>query len=214
MKKIFAFALIAVFACGLLVLQSCGDEADKGESTSAGEDATPDPTPAPTPAPTPEPTPPPTTTEKPPIITEVVLKWTFTEEDKMFRASSQTSDFRVEDGILKMTSTGGDPNIMSTNANIGIDTAEVDYIRFWIKNNSDGYRCQLFFVTNEDTAWSEAQSMRSEYYYSDGEEWETLEFDTWDCSVWEGTIKQLRFDYLEQEGDVEIEYMTFEKIVK
>ena len=103
---------------------------------------------------------------------------------------------------------------MYTNSNIGIDTAEVDYIRFRIKNNSDGYRCQLFFVTNEDTTWSEPQSLRSEYWYSDGEEWEILEFDTWDCSVWEGTIKQLRFDYLEQEGDVEIEYMTFEKVVK
>ncbi|MCL1858522.1 MAG: hypothetical protein FWF92_04740 [Oscillospiraceae bacterium] len=214
-KRLIIFLLIIALICGVLFLQACAEKENESKNSGVGQETIGETeTEATTPDPTPEPTPAPTTTEKPPIITEEILKWTFTPEEKMFKTSSQTKNLRVEDGILKMESTGGDPFVMSVNANIGIDASEIDYIKFKIKNNSDGYRCQLFFITNKDTAWSEPQSIKNEYWFSDGEDWEILEFDTSDCDVWEGTIKQLRFDYLEQEGDVEIEYMTFEKIVK
>ena len=213
-KRLIILLFIMALTCGILFLQACGETEEKSSSQQETVGQTEPETEETTPEPTPEPTPVPTTTEKPPIITEEVLKWTFTEEDKMFKSASQTKNLRVEDGILKMTSTGGDPFILSSNANIGIDASEIDYIKFKIKNNSDGYRCQLFFITNEDTAWSEPKSIKNEYWYSEGDDWEILEFDTSECDDWEGTIKQIRFDYLEEEGDIEIEYMVFEKIVK
>ena len=219
MKKSIVFLLVMVLisACCFMALQSCGDADDNADKKddAAEEPGKADEEIPTTAAPaTPAPTTAEPTTEKPPPVLEEIARWTFSEEDKIFRTSSQTTDFRVEDGILKMTSTGGDPNIMTISANLEMDTAEIDYIKFKIKNNSDGFRTQLFFVTNEDTNWSEAQSMRSEYWNSEGEDWEILEFDTADCMVWEGTLKQLRFDYLEQEGDIEIEYVSFEKVVK
>jgi len=216
MKKLLVIILIVIFACGFLILQSCsGDSSDDKASTQeAGgetvEEATTT-TEATEPLPTTEP---PTTTEKPPIITEEILKWTFSEDDKVFKTGSQTKDFRVEDGILKMTSTGGDPFLFTTNANLGINAADVDYIKFKVKNLSEDFKNQLFFVTTDDINWDEPKSIRSEYWFSEGEDWEILIYYTEDCDLWEGTIKQIRFDYLTVEGDFEIEYVVFEKIVK
>jgi hypothetical protein len=197
-------------------LQSCGDSADKKETPAqdtvenAAEESTTT-TEATTPAPTTEP---PTTTEKPPIITEEILKWTFSEDDKVFKVGNQTSNFRVEDGILKCTSTGGDPFLYTVNANLGIEASDVDYIKFHVKNLSEGFDNQIFFITTDEVGWDEPKSIREDYFYSEGENWEILVYDTSDCDLWEGTIKQIRFDYLTVEGDFEIEWVVFEKIVK
>ena len=214
MKKILLILLTVIFICGFLFLQSCGDGSDAATTQSIVGDTTEEPTepieetiPPPT-------TEPPTTTEKPPIKTEEILKWTFSEDDKVFKVGNQTKDFRIEDGILKCTSTGGDPFLFTVNANLGIEAADVDYIKFKIKNLSDDFKNQLFFVTTDDIQWDEPKSIREEYWLSEGEDWEILVYDISDCDLWEGTIKQIRFDYLTVEGDVEIEYVLFEKIIK
>ena len=213
-KKPASIFLIIVFMCCFFAVQSCGDGGgDKGSTTeeSISEEKEAETAEQTTPAPTTEP---PTTTEKPPIIREEVLKWTFTEEDKVFRSSSQTKDIRVEDGIFKFTTTGSDPNIMTISSNLGIEAADIAYINFKIKVTADGDANQLFFVTTENTGWDEAKSMKSSYWNTDGEDWEILEYDTSDCFDWEGTIKQIRFDPMNGEGTVEIEYVSFERIVK
>ena len=209
-KRLTIILLTAVLLCGFVVLQSCGEKEDNastteaetiGEITTTAEPTTPAPTEPPTPAPT-----------KPPPVTESVLKWTFGGDDGVkFTAASQTK-ILVEDGILKLTSSGGDP-FTNSPGSIGIDCAEVDFIRIKALNLADGYRNQLFFVTNEAPNWSEAQSIKNEYWNSEGDDWEILEFDMSDCDEWEGTLKQIRFDYLEQEGEVHVEYISFDKIV-
>jgi len=206
--------IILIFTCSFLVLQSCGG-ADTGAGTNAtpesGGDASEPPT---TPGPTaPEVTAEPTT-ERPPVIREEVLRWTFSEDDRVFRTSNQISNFRVEENILKFSSTGGDPNITTINSDLGIDASEVNYIKFKILNIDGDNRAQLFFITDDDRNWDEAKSLRTDYWFADGETWEYLEFDTFDSELWEGTIRQIRFDPLHQEGDIEIEYVVFEKIVR
>jgi len=217
MKKSIAFILIiALVSAGcFLVLQSCGESDDKAgdvtEEAGGATDETPIETEPQTPSPT---TPVATTTEKPPIVLEEVLRWTFSENDPVFKSANQVSNLRVEDGILKLTSVGGDPFMHTINANLGLDASEVNFIKIKVLNHSENDRTQLFFITDDDTGWSEAMSMRSSYWYTEGEQWEIIEFDTYDSDSWEGTIKQIRLDPIEAEGDVEIEYVSFEKIVK
>jgi len=212
LKIILVFALL----CGLLiVLACCGEDkgttvADEIETGNAG-DAQQEETPAPTPAPEIETEPP---TEKPKPEYDEVLKWTFSEADTVFKTGNQMENFRVEGNILKLTSVGGDPFMHTASTDLGINAADVDIIRFKIINMSDGYSTQLFFITNDDTGWDEPKSLKSEYWYSEGEAWEELEFDTSDSDLWEGTIKQIRFDPLTNEGDVEIEYVQFLKLKK
>ena len=214
-KQFILILLIAVCICSLVVMQSCGSEEDTGTTETAGTSADDISTTEEEITTTTEtPTEPPTTTEKPPIITEEVLKWTFSEDDNVFKAGNQISDLRVEEGIIKFTSIGGDPFLYSINASLGIEASDVNYIKIKAFNLSEGYGNQLFFITDDDTGWDEAKSIRGEYWYSEGEEWEIFTYDTSDCDYWEGTIKQIRFDPLTVEGDFEMEYVIFEKIVK
>jgi hypothetical protein len=216
MKKLSMILLVFVLAFGVLALNACGGDADKKEdSTTAAEEAG-DETPATeaTPAPTPEPTEAPTTTEKPPIKTEVLQKWVFSEEDPVFKTGNHMENFRVEGNILKLTSIGGDPFMYSINADLKMNAADVDLIKVRVKNGSAAFGCQLFFITEEDGGWSEAMSIKGDYWNSDGEDWEEITLDTSDCDLWEGTIKALRFDPMVAEGEFEMEYMSFEKIVK
>lgn len=216
MKKLSMILLLFVLACGVVMLHACGEEKnddaantpteDAGNDTSAPEDTTP--------APTPEPTEPPTTTEKPPLKTEQVAKWVFTAEEPVFKTGNQMENFRVEDGILKLTSVGGDPFMYTVNANLEMNAAEVNLIKIKAKNGSETFGCQLFFITNDDGGWSEAMSIKGDWWNSDGEDWEEITLDTSDCDLWDGTIKQLRFDPMVAEGDFEMEYVIFEKIVK
>ena len=220
MKKSIVFILIIALVAAVcsLALQSCGEaDDDKKDGGGGAEEAggAPEETPSETEPPTPAPTTPiATTTEKPPIVLEEVLRWTFSEDDKVFKTGNQVSNLRVEDGILKLTSIGGDPFMYTINVNLGLDASEVNFIKIKALNHSENDRTQLFFITDEDGGWSEAMSMKSTYWYTEGEQWEIIEFDTYDSDRWEGTIKQIRLDPLEAEGDVEIEYVSFEKIVK
>ena len=208
-KKSALIFLLVIFTCLFsVVAPSCGDKTDKS-ATTAAETTVAETTAATTPEPT---TPTPTTTAAPEVLQEV-LKWTFSDTDNPFKASAQISNFRVENGILKFTSTGGDPNITTVSNTLGINAADVNYIKFKIKNYAPGFANQLFFITDEDTKWDEAKSFKNEYWNSDGEDWEELTFDTSECDLWTGTIKQIRFDPLNEAGDIEIEYVSFDKIV-
>ena len=222
-KRLVMIFLVIVFAGGFIVMQSCGGD-NNGKEQRSGTEAEnadnvnvadePEPTGEDTTAITEPPTEPPTTTEKPPVITEEILKWTVSEDNKIFRSGNMIKDLRVEDGVLKLTSTGGDPFLFTVDANLGIEASDVDYIKIRVKNHASGFRNQLFFITTDDMGWDEAKSIKEEYWNSDGEDWEILTYETFYCDYWEGTIKQIRFDPLEEEGDIEIEWVAFEKIVK
>ncbi|MCL1792883.1 MAG: hypothetical protein FWG34_03345 [Oscillospiraceae bacterium] len=217
MKKLSVILLLFVLACGLLMTSACGEKEeekkDEAATEAGGEGGEEEATPAPTPAPTPEPTEPPPTTEKPPIITQDIAVWTFAEDNPVFRAGNHIENLRVEGNILKLTSIGGDPFMYSINNDLQMDAGEVDYIKVKVKNGSSAFGCQVFFITYEDGGWSEAMSIRGDYWNSDGEDWEEFTFYTDECDLWEGKIKELRFDPMVAEGDFEMEYMAFQKIV-
>jgi len=216
MKKLALILMLFVLAFGVIALNACGEkkDEDKADSATTAEAGGEEPTPAPTPAPTPEPTEPPTTTEKPPVKTEVIAKWTFSEEDPVFRAGNHMENFRVEGNILKLTSIGGDPFMYSINADLKMNAADVNLIKIKAKNGSPNFAHQLFFITEADGGWSEAMSIKGDYWNSDGEDWEEVVLDTSDCEMWDGVIKAIRFDPMVTEGDFEMEYISFEKIVK
>lgn len=217
-KRFIILFLLIAFICSFItiLMQSCGGEETGGgtDTPETSDNAADEPVATEEDTTTTEPpTEPPTTTEKPPLKTEEILKWTFSAEDTVFVAGNQIENFRVEDGILKLTSVGGDPFMYTINKNLDITAADVNLIKIRVKNLTEGYNNQLFFITNDDTGWDEPKSIRGDYWYSEGEDWEELVYYTEDCDLWEGIIKEIRFDPTTVEGDIEIEYFIFEKIV-
>lgn len=217
MRKILVFVSLALSA---LIFFSCaGDSASgKPEETTPDAGTTDEVTTAE------ETTAPPTTTAAPPETepeTEppklvVVKSFTFTdpEKDVTWSAANQVSNLRIEDGLLKLTSTGGDPFIESIQP-LDIDATEIDVIRIKVLNMTESYNCQFFFATDTEPAMSEDKSYKYIYDFAysdpDSDEWNIIEIYTDECFKWEGTIKKVRFDPSTVEGDIFIEYINFEK---
>jgi hypothetical protein len=215
MKKIIALILLLGMTLTMFaVLSACGEKeddkaGDANEATGDGEPTTEAP-----PSTTPAPTEPPTTTEPPPPKEyDIVRRYTFDDPENIgWRGNGQVKEFRIEDGVLKMLSTGGDPNFTLIGA-LDIAAEEIDLVRIRALNKSESGRCQMFFDTSDSGGLAESKSFRGDYwnYAEDNEEWEELLLWPDDCSEWEGNIKTIRFDMLEGEGEYWVEYISFEK---
>ena len=220
MKKFIIFVLLIVIMP--LMLFSCGSEKGSHEEipetnfTDTLISVEAEEIPAATePVTTSEPEP---TTEKPVINYEIVKRFIFDDPDDIgWRATNQIKDFRIEDGVLKLTSIGGDP-FFTAEQPLDIAASEIDVIRIRVKNMSYNDRCQFFFDTDIESGLSESKSYKEFYMYiesdPEGDEWNEVLIHTDDCDLWEGTIKTVRFDPLEDEGDVYIEYISFEKRIR
>jgi hypothetical protein len=153
--------------------------------------------------------------ETEPEKTVVVKQFTFTDAANLgWKAANQVSDLRSEDNLLKFTCTGGDPFIQLS-TQLGIDASEIDVIKIKVLNMTESYDCQLFFDTDKVAGFSEDKSYKYmyDYGYSDptSDEWNIVEIYTADCDLWDGLIKNIRFDPSTAVGDIAIEYISFEK---
>jgi len=206
MKKFLP--LVILLALTLILVSCVSDKTDPAEPTGQEETQTPkDPPKINIPPPSPK-----------PIITfEPVHTFNFDEPDNIgWRMANHLENFRVEDGMLKMTSNGGDP-FFQTISPLNIEAEEIEAIRIKVKNMSGNNKCQLFFDTSIESGFSESKSYKESYFLmnsrEDDDEWNEVVFYTEDCILWEGTIKHVRFDPLESAGDVWIEYISFDKII-
>ena len=222
MKKLALILMLFVLALGVIALNACGEKEDDkaGSATTAEAGGGEEPTPAPTPAPTPEPTEPPTTTEPPPPKEyEILKRFTFSgdtdDRDEIGwgkRQLNHIENFRVEGGILKMTSVGGDP-FFGNSVPLDIDAAEIDVIRIKVRNMADDGRCQLFFDTDTQPGLAEDKSYKEDYweYGPDNDKWEEVMIYPKDNDLWEGKVNIIRFDPAHTEGEIWIEFISFEK---
>lgn len=216
MRKILIFVSLAL--CALIFFSCAGDSASgKQEETTPDAGITEEATTAEgtTAPPVTTAAPPETKPETEPPKLTVVKSFTFTDPaDVGWRAANQVKDLRAEDGLLKLTSIGGDPFIESI-LPLDIDATEIDVIRIKVLNMTESYNCQFFFSTDAEAAMSEDKSYKYIYDYSfsdpDSDEWNIVEIYTDECIKWEGTIKKVRFDPTTVEGDIFIEYINFEK---
>ena len=216
MKKI---VVLLVLLCAGLFMLGCADNGEPDEQAGTqpvATEAATEPEQEPTTAPPPT-EPPPTTEPPPPRAYEIVRRFVFDDPDDIgWYAANQIEDFRVEDGVLKLTSVGGDPFIVG-NAPLDIAAAEIDIIRIRVLNMSSNDRCQFFFDTDLTPGLSEDRSFRETHWFiesaPDSGQWNEIVIETRWNDYWDGIIRTIRFDPIEDYGDVFIEYISFERIV-
>jgi len=111
----------------------------------------------------------------------------------------------VSNGILTLTSTGGDPYMISAEG-LGLDSSN-RYFKIRLKNNTSATQAQVFFKTNTDTVFSQA---KSKWFTIAPNMADYAEYvvDMGTVGGWNGTIKQIRLDPFETSGTMNIDYIT------
>ena len=153
------------------------------------------------------------TTEALPVTLYDVYRWDFNDANDLGWVSSNMTDIAAqEDGTMKLTVKGGDPNITTKRINAQIDCDNVEFITIRIKNMTDSYSAQLFISTSDSPGPAEQYSIKFEYEFADEDaEWEEVEIDTLDINGWYGTLKSLCLDYTDGgEGEAYIDYIALQ----
>lgn len=129
-----------------------------------------------------------------------------------FKVSDNVSNLRIEGGLLKGTSTGGDPYIIYNGTDFSFPADSIQEIRINLKSYATGYDAQFFFTT-DTISWSEDASYKLVLDYSgddgDDNQVNAIVIDTTECAQWTGTVTGFRFDPSTSEGDFEIQSIEF-----
>lgn len=213
MNLLKTIALLLTLSMLVLVLPACGDDAEGDiETTAAGETA------AETTA-APETTAVPETTEAVTEAPKVYEYATVFEVDFSTMAdgaapftSNGIDNLRIEGGLLKGTSNGGDPHMPYTGGDAVFPADSVQVIEIKYMNYSVDYNLQFFFTT-ETIGWSEEASIKASLDWSadDGEDndWNIIQLTASDSGEWMGNITAFRIDPFSAEGEFEIAYIKF-----
>lgn len=218
MKRNLSMILAALMLSASLA--SCGGEAPAPVSTTPVDADTVAATEAATQAPVE--TEPVVTTEavtEPPVVivyTPVVIdNFDGTKEDCTWKTNAQTKELTVENGVMSVTSTGGDPSIASKKK-FDIDCSEIDAIRVRFINMTSSDAIQLFFTTDTTTNYCEQASYKEILDFTDSEpdsdEWNEVVFFTDENDLWDGTLKNIRLDLSNGEGAYIIDYISLDKV--
>lgn len=217
-------ALLLILSMLVFVLPACGDEAEGDtETTEAAEETT---AAAEETTAVPETTAAPETTE---AVTEAPKVYEYTDVkvidfsgmadgDPVPFSVNAIDNIRIEGGLLKGTSNGGDPNFTYTAGDLSFPAESVQIIEIKYMNLSANYDMQLFFTTDTIPAFAENASFKEYLNWSadDGDEndWNIIKIDTSLCTDWAGTITNFRVDPFAAEGDFEIAYIKFQTMTE
>jgi hypothetical protein len=114
----------------------------------------------------------------------------------------QLTPFQVANGLLVTQSQSNDPYMRS--ATIAVDASAVSRLEIRMKV-SGGDMAQVFFVTDSDSAYDEAKSLR--FPVSGDGQFHTYTLDMSTVPLWKDTVTQIRLDPMETPGSIEIDYI-------
>lgn len=127
--------------------------------------------------------------------------------------ASGIDNLRIEGGLLKGTSNGGDPNFSYNGGDVKFAADQVQTIEIKIMNKSADYNLQIFFTTDTVTGFAETATYKEILNWSadDGakNDWNVIQIDTSLCDTWIGTITNFRVDPFSAAGDFEVSYIKF-----
>ena len=217
MKRRILASVLALLLV-LTAFAACAkEEADPAAPNPPADTPEPDPAAEPDAPPEPEPEPEPVIEYEYETVFELDFS-TMEDTNKPPFTNNQVSGLRIEDGVLKGTSTGGDPFITFQQKQFpAFSFDEVQEIHLKLKNYGDGYDGQLFFTT-DSVSWSEPASYRFTMYYNgddgDDNDWNEIELFTDESADWDGTITNFRLDPMVTTGDFEVAYIRFLKVTE
>lgn len=115
--------------------------------------------------------------------------WAFDDDSGGWSPDVDISEFGVDDGVLRIVSTGDDPYFSATGLNI---PADYDTVSVTMAVEGPDNFAQLFFQTDEHVEFGDSTVIGFEV--DGGGESRTYELDMSTIPAWNGRISALRFD--------------------
>ncbi len=220
MKKIFALLLAGMMLT--MSLTACGGEETVDTTTGAGGDTTAvEETVEETETETETETEPPET--EPPMVevfTSVYMDNFDDAANSKWKANAQMTGFEIADGYINTTSTGGDPSIAANG--FELNCADINAIRVRFINNTPDSNFQIFFTTDTTTSYCEPASFKESLWYSDSgveisaaadsDQWNEVVVYTEYNDLWTGTLKNMRIDLSNGEGQFIVDSISFDTV--
>lgn len=138
-------------------------------------------------------------------------------DNSKWKANNQISDFKIADGYLTATSTGGDPSIAANG--FDLDCSTIQAVRLKFINNTTDSNFQIFFTTDTTTGYAEAASVKDTSVTAsttvdvasaaDSDEWNEMIVYMDTCDLWTGTLKNMRIDLSNGEGSYIVDSIEF-----
>jgi len=198
-----ASILIASVLC-LLSFASCSNSSNNN-ATTAGQSGTAAPPPTTLMQTTLMPTTPPPQTS---VVATYDMK-DYSDSNPFFSGMSpDVSSVTYNGQYADLVSTGGDPFAISPE--LDLDTTQIDIIRLVVQEvtSDTGLDSFEFFNSTDQQSWAGGNEIRD--YYTTPGQFETIDVDTRSIDWgWVGTLKQLRYDFLEEPGEVQIQSISF-----
>ncbi|MGM9624753.1 MAG: hypothetical protein ACI3XM_03495 [Eubacteriales bacterium] len=144
-------------------------------------------------------------------------------DNTSWRQNAQMKDFTVADGYMTATSTGGDPSIV-TKSDLNLNCEDIAAVRVRFLNGTANDSIQLFFTTDTTTGFCEEASYKEITWNTEidcdratvseraEDEWDEIVFYTDTNDLWTGTLKKVRIDLSNGEGQYLVDYISFDSI--
>ena len=145
---------------------------------------------------------------------QIVYEIAFTDPSAKYFKNFNSIDKNlvVENGVLKGTITGGDPFMSYADGKMGLNLADIQIVRFYIKIAAADANMQMFFTTDSVGGYNEQASLKATGT-PDAADFEIVDMDPSESPDWTGTLKGFRFDPSSAEsGTFEIQKIQFIKM--
>ena len=142
--------------------------------------------------------------EKNEIPTVTVKKWDFENGATLegFTTPFRYQSVKVENGLLVGVASERDP-IIRTNDNLNLKASEAIGIKIVLRSNVNTGG-NVFFITDIDKEWHSNKGFTYSLKKSKDGEFTEIYLDLTTNTYWAGTITQIRFDFIEELGTVEV----------
>ena len=144
-------------------------------------------------------------------------------DNTSWRQNAQMKDFTVADGYMTATSTGGDPSIV-TKTDLNLNCEDIAAVRVRFLNGTANDSIQLFFTTDTTTGFCEEASFKDVTWNTEidcdratvseraDDDWDEIVFYTDTNDLWTGTLKKVRIDLSNGEGQYLVDYISFDSV--
>ena len=137
------------------------------------------------------------------IPTQIVKSWDFSkaEDAAQWKAQFGIEHYENTGGVLAGSSEKSDYAVRLS-APVSIPISKENFVHLRLKTSGKGMNFEIYFITDADSSWNDSKSVRASI--TEAGQYVDYYVDMAACSLWNGTLTDLRIDPMTGPGTFEI----------